>query len=144
MLHCTMTGATSRETEIKPLDKVLLQHKNEFAYLIKELSAFESDGEVSKAYPIPNMIRKVLEAFLEQHSTGANLYKKLENLPTNGFDPAKKTALLKFANDMSHPTFSSIDPALVAETQNNIAHLLELIENVAPIYYKATTETIAA
>jgi wobble nucleotide-excising tRNase len=144
MLHCTMTGATSRETEIKPLDKVLLQHKNELAYLIKELVAFESDGEVSTAYPIPNMIRKVLEAFLEQHSTGQSLYAKLENLTTNGFEPSKKTALLKFTQDMSHATFSGIDPALVAETKNNIAHLLELIENVAPIYYKATTETISA
>jgi len=73
-----------------------------------------------------------------------SLYKKLEDLPTNGFDPSKKTVFLKFANDMSHPTFSGIDPALVVETQNNITHLLELIENVAPIYYKATTETISA
>ncbi|PCJ75194.1 MAG: hypothetical protein COA53_07750 [Rhodobacteraceae bacterium] len=143
MLHCAMTGATSREAEIKPLDKVLLQHKNEFAYLIKELAAYKSDGEIATAYPIPNMIRKVLEAFLEQHSTGGNLYKKLENLNTNGFEPSKKTALLKFANNMSHPTFSGIDPALVAETKNNIANLLELIEHVAPIHYKATTETIS-
>lgn len=144
MLHCAMTDENSRETEIKALDKVLLQHKNEFAYLIKELAAFKSDGEVSTAYPIPNMIRKVLEAFLEQHSTGHSLYNKLENLATNNFDPAKKTALLKFANDMSHSTFSGIDPALVPETKNNIAHLLELIENVAPIHYKATTEIISA
>lgn len=144
MLHCAMTGATSREAEIKPLDKVLLQHKNEFAYLIRELAAFKSDGEVSTAYPIPNMIRKVLETFLEQHSKGHSLYAKLENLTTNGFEPSKKTALLKFAQDMSHPTFSGIDPALVAETKNNIVHLLELIEHVAPIHYKATTETFSA
>lgn len=142
MLHCAMNGSVNRETEIKPLDRVLQQHKNEFAYLLKELKEFKSDGEITTAYPIPNMIRKVLETFLEQHSTGGNLYKKLENLNTNGFEPSKKTALLKFANDMSHPTFSGIDPALVAETKNNISNLLELIKHVAPVHYNALTETI--
>lgn len=144
MLHCSVSGATSRETEIKKLDKVLRQNKNEFAYLIKELAAFKSDGEIATAYPIPNMIRKVLETFLEQHSTGGNLYQKLENLTSSGFEPTKKTALLKFANDMSHPTFSGIDPSLVEESKNNISHLLELIEHVAPIHYKALTDTIGS
>lgn len=139
MLHCSLTQRDSRETQIKPLDKVLLQNKNEFAYLLKELIKFESDGSIHKAYPIPNIIRKVLETFLEQHSTGQSLYAKLENLD---FEESKKTALYKFANDLSHPTFSGLDPALVGETQTNIKHLLEMIEKVAPIHFKALTETI--
>lgn len=141
MLHCSLTQGTSRETEIKPLDKVLLQNKNEFAYLLKELMKFESDGTIHTAYPIPNIIRKVLETFLEQHSTGQSLYAKLENLD---FEESKKTALYKFANDLSHPTFSGLDPALVGETQTNIKHLLEMIREVAPIHFKALTETIGA
>ncbi|OWV40749.1 AAA family ATPase [Mameliella alba] len=139
MLHCSLTQGNSRETEIKPLDKVLLQNKNEFAYLLKELMKFESDGTIHTAYPIPNIIRKVLETFLEQHSTGQSLYAKLENLD---FEESKKTALYKFANDLSHPTFSGLDPALVGETQTNIRHLLEMIKTVAPIHFKALTETI--
>lgn len=141
MLHCTMTHETSRETDIRPLDKVLLQNKNEFAYLLKELINFESDGSIETAYPIPNIIRKVLETFLEQHSTGKSLYAKLENLD---FEPTKKTALYKFANDLSHPTFSGLDPALVGEAQTNINHLLEMIEDVAPAHFRALTETIGA
>lgn len=141
MLHCSLTQGTSRETEIKPLDKVLLQNKNEFAYLLKELMKFESDGTIHTAYPIPNIIRKVLETFLEQHSTGQSLYAKLENLD---FEESKKTALYKFANDLSHPTFSGLDPALVGETQTNIKHLVEMIETVAPIHFKALTEAIGA
>ncbi len=139
MLHCASTQGRTRETEIRPLDKVLLQNKNEFAYLLKELMKFESDGTIQTAYPIPNIIRKVLETFLEQHSSGQSLYAKLENLD---FDEAKKTALYKFANDLSHPTFSGLDPALVGETQNNIKHLLEMIKEVAPIHFKALTQTI--
>lgn len=141
MLHCSMTHGSSREAEIKPLDKVLLQNKNEFAYLLKELINFESDGTIETAYPIPNIIRKVLETFLEQHSTGKSLYAKLENLD---FEGNKKTALYKFANDLSHPTFSGLDPALVGETQTNIKHLLEMIAEVAPAHFKALTETIGA
>ncbi len=139
MLHCSLTQDGSRETEIRPLDKVLLQNKNEFAYLLKELMKFESDGTIQTAYPIPNVIRKVLETFLEQHSTGQTLYAKLENLD---FEDSKKTALYKFANDLSHPTFSGLDPALVGETQNNIKHILEMIEKVAPIHFAALTTTI--
>lgn len=139
MLHCSSTQVGTRETEIRPLDKVLLQNKNEFAYLLKELMRFKSDGSIQTAYPIPNMIRKVLETFLEQHSTGGTLYKKLENLD---FDDAKKTALYKFANDQSHPTISGLDPALVGETQNNTKHLLEMIEKVAPIHFNALTQAM--
>ncbi|WP_238704922.1 AAA family ATPase [Parasedimentitalea marina] len=118
MLHCSSTQGGARETEIRPLDTVLLQNKNEFAYLVKELMKFESDGTIQTACPIPNMIRKVLETFLEQHSTGGSLYKKLENLD---FDETKKTALCKFANDLSHPTFSGLDPALVGKPKTTLS-----------------------
>lgn len=89
------------------------------------------------------MTRKALEAFLEQHSQGANLYKKLENLDTNSFGSSKKTGLLKFANDMSHSNFSGIDPALVSESKHNISNLLELIEQVAPVPHNALINRIA-
>ena len=140
MLHCTTTGGTQRETELKPLDKILLENKNEFTYLFKILTEFESDGTVSNAYPIPNIARKVLETFLEQHSAGNSFYKKLENLK---YDETKKAALYKYTNDLSHPTLSGLDPALVGETQTNVKHLLEMIEAVAPVHHKALTDTIS-
>lgn len=141
MLHCECNASDKRESKIKPLDKVLLENKNEFAYLLKLLIQFESDGTIDNAYHIPNIIRKVLETFLEQHSTGASLYKKLEQIE---FDETKKSAIQKFANDLSHSTFSGIDPALVVETQTNIKHLLDMIETVAPVHYKALTSIITA
>jgi wobble nucleotide-excising tRNase len=140
MLHCTNTGGTQRETELKPLDKVLLENKNELTYLFKILTEFESDGTVSNAYPIPNIARKVLETFLEQHSTGSSFYKKLENLK---YDETKKAALYKYTNDLSHPTLSGLDPALVGETQTNVKHLLEMIKALAPVHHKALTDTIS-
>lgn len=141
MLHCSSTSDATRATIIKPLDKVLQNNKNEFTYLLKVLIEFESDGEIGKSYPIPNIVRKVLETFLEQHSVGHNCYRMLENLD---YDETKKSALYKYANDLSHPTQSGLDPALVGETQTNIKHLLDMIESIAPVHYKALRETISA
>lgn len=139
MLHCAKTTGTQREAIIKPLDKVLLENKSEFTYLLKELIEFESDGTIANSYPIPNIIRKVLEIFLEQHSTGNSMYRLLENLD---YDETKKSALYKYANDLSHPTLSGLDPALVGETQNNVKNMLVMIEKVAPVHYAALIKTI--
>lgn len=140
MLHCSSTSEIQRTTVIKPLDKTLLENKNEYTYLFKILLKFKSDGMIETAYHIPNVVRKVLETFLEQHSTGKSFYKKLENLK---YDETKKVALYKYTNDLSHPTLSGLDPALVGETQTNVKHLLEMIEAVAPVHHKALTDTIS-
>jgi wobble nucleotide-excising tRNase len=141
MLHCTSTSDTQRETTIKPLDPVLLNNKSEFTYLVKILTEFKSDGTICNSYPIPNIVRKVLETFLAQHSTGDSFYQLLKNL---NYDETKKSSLYKYTNDLSHPTLSGLDPALVGETQANVKHMLEMIDKVAPVHYKALTEAIRA
>ncbi|WP_278924538.1 AAA family ATPase [Pseudophaeobacter profundi] len=140
MLHCAHSSETQRETTIQPLDSILKDNKSEFTYLLKVLIEFESDGTIATSYPMPNTVRKVLETFLEQHSTGASLYQLLNNLE---YDDTKKAALYKYSNDLSHPTLSGLDPALIGETQTNIKHLLEMIEHIAPVHYKALRDTIA-
>ena len=139
MLHCTNTSSTQRETTIQPLDEVLRKNSIEFTYLLKLLVDFKSDGTVANSYHIPNIVRKVLETFLAQHSTGDSFYGLLNNLD---YDETKKSALYKYTNDQSHPTLSGLDPALVGETQTNIKHLLEMIKTVAPVHYDALTVTI--
>jgi len=136
MLHCTNTSPGARETDLKPLDKVLIENRNEYIYLFRTLAEFVSDGTIAQSYPIPNIARKVLETFLDQHSTGKSFFKKLENLD---YDEQIKSSLYKYTNDLSHPTMSGLDPALVGETQTNIKHLLEMIQTVAPVHYKALT-----
>ena len=139
MLHCSNTGVGVRETELKPLDKVLTENRNELIFLFRTLVNFKSDGTIANSYPIPNIVRKVLESFLDQHSSGKTFHKKLNNLV---YDEQKKASLYKYTNDLSHPTLSGLDPALVGETQTNVKHLLEMIKAVAPVHYDALTVTI--
>ena len=137
MLKCTQ-DSTSRVTTICELDKVLLTASNEYQYLFKLLREFQSDGTIANSYHIPNVVRKVLETFLDQHSHGGSLYKKLSNLT---YDEQKKTALNKYANDLSHPTFSGIDPSLIGETQTNVGIVLKMMEDVAPMHFEALVKS---
>ena len=134
MLICTETGA-SREAALRPLDPLLRDHPTEYCYLFKLLHDFKSDGTIIASYHIPNVARKVMETFLEfQRPHERSLHAQLEAID---FDPHKKTAIYKFANDLSHFTGKGFDPALVAETQKNVTYLLELVKAVAPQHYES-------
>lgn len=132
MVLCAET-ASGRSARLAPLDRLLIEHATEYHYLFKVLYTFKSDGTILGCYHVPNIARKVLETFLDFHvPSSKSLYMKLEETE---FDPHKKTAIYKFANDLSHHTGKSFDPALVAEAQKNTVYLLEMIEAVAPLHY---------
>jgi wobble nucleotide-excising tRNase len=134
MVICTETGA-SRNAVLKSLDPLLRDHPTEYCYLFKLLRDFRSDGTILSSYHIPNVARKVLETFLEfQRPHERSLHAQLEAVD---FDPHKKTAIYKFANDLSHFTGKGFDPALVAETQKNVSYLLEMVKTVAPLHYES-------
>jgi len=133
MVLCSETEK-GRSARLTALDKLLIEHATEYHYLFKVLYSFKSDGTILGCYHVPNVARKVLETFLDFHvPSKKNLYQKLDAVD---FDPHKKTAILKFANDLSHFTGKGFDPALVAEAQKNVMYLLEMIEAVAPLHYK--------
>ena len=133
MVLCTET-VDGRSSRIAPLDKLLIDHATEYHYLFKVLYTFKSDGTILGCYHVPNIARKVLETFLDFHvPSNRSLYQKLEE---TDFDPLKKTAIYKFANDLSHHTGKSFDPALVSEAQKNTEYLLEMIQTVAPIHFQ--------
>jgi wobble nucleotide-excising tRNase len=132
MVLCAESQA-GRNARLERLDNLLVDHPTEYHYLFKVLHNFKSDGTILNAYHIPNIARKVLETFLDFHvPSDLSLYDKLEAI---NFDQHKKTAIYKFSNDLSHRTGKGFDPALVAETQKNTAHLLEMIKDIAPAHY---------
>ncbi len=133
MLRAKAAIGDERRSTIEPMDKALTKNGSEYVFLFKQVRDYTCDGTIENAYPMPNIIRKVLEQFLEfMCPTAESTYIKLQNI---NFDPVKKTALNKYANDFSHPTGKGLDPSLVDETRNNAAHLVEMIRIVAPIHY---------
>ncbi len=134
MLRAKVARGDERRSQIEPLDKALAKNGSEYVFLFKLVRDYACDGTIENAYPMPNVIRKVLEQFLEfMCPTADSTYHKLQNI---SFDPIKKTALNKYANDFSHPTGKGLDPSLVDETRNNAAHLIDLIRTVAPVHYE--------
>lgn len=132
MVVCT-ESANGRSARLTPLDQLLIEHATEYHYLFKVLYTFQSDGTILSCYHIPNIARKVLETFLDFHvPSKGSLYAKLDKVD---FDDHKKTAINKFANDLSHHTGKGFDPALVAESRKNAKYLLEMIKAVAPLHY---------
>ena len=118
---------------MKQLDKLLVDYQTEYHYLFSLLYNFESDGTIGSCYHIPNIARKVVETFLEFYEPSTDkLHNRLKNV---NFDEFKKTAILKFVNEMSHYTGKGFDPAIVAETQKNVKYLLEMIQHVAPNHF---------
>lgn len=133
MIVCNETEE-GRFARLAPLDRLLIDHATEYHYLFKVLYTFKSDGTILGSYHVPNLARKVLETFLDFHvPSSKSLYQKLDEVD---FDPLKKTAIYKFANDLSHHTGKGFDPALVAEAQKNTTYLLEMIKSVAPLHYE--------
>jgi len=133
MVLCS-ESQTGRSSRIAPLDKLLIEHATEYHYLFKTLYSFRSDGTIQSCYHLPNMARKVLETFLDFHlPSNKSMYQKLEETQ---FEAHKKTAIYKFANDLSHHTGKTFDPALVSEAQKNVTYLLEMIAAVAPSHYQ--------
>jgi len=140
MIHC-VEGASGRNATIKKIDPLLTDHPSEYHYLFKTLYKYQSDGSIENAYHIPNIARKVLEIFLDYYTPAkGKLFTKMDCCK---FDENKKSAIYKFTNDLSHPTGKGFDPALVAETQNNVKYLLEMIKELAPEHWKGMEESFS-
>jgi wobble nucleotide-excising tRNase len=139
MLVC-QADASGRHSSIVGLDRALIDHPTEYHFLFKMLASFQGNGTIAGCYHIPNVTRKVLETFLDFHvPERKGLYAKLADLE---FDENKKTAIYKFANDLSHFTGQGFEPGLVQESQKNTKYLLEMIEVLAPQHYKGMMSAI--
>lgn len=140
MLVCR-SNDNGRQSNIAPLDRALIDYPTEYHFLFKVLATFENDGTIAGCYHIPNVARKVLEAFLDFYIPGsASVYTKL--VEEVDFDKNKRVAIYKYTNDLSHRTGQGFEPGLVAESQKNVGYLLEMIKAVAPKHYEGMIASI--
>jgi wobble nucleotide-excising tRNase len=124
---------------IDKMDKELCEYESEYHYLFKLLKQLrdEQDDSIAKAYPIPNVARKVWDTFLMfSVPNGKSSYKKMDELKEAGYDEQKLDAIYKFTNDQSHITGSGFDPALVPETKKVVKEIFEMMEAISPAHFK--------
>ena len=139
------SDASVRVAYIDHLDKVLQDYSSEYHYLFQILYNFnasdDADFGIDEVYCLPNIARKVLEAFLDfQVPSGENRYARLMSLGFHGREKVER--IHTFTNKMSHPTGSHISPSLIQEARDSIRDLLEMIKEINPRHYEAVEKVV--
>ena len=119
-----------RTSKISRLDPLLLDHESDYTYLFSRIyrAATEPTHSLEDNYPLPNIMRRFLEAFFAFKQPGPeSLRKKLDEA---GFDEAKKAQILTFANSFSHNPIVDLpghDLSILSESAAVARHVLDLI-----------------
>jgi len=147
MLECTRREG-QRCSTVAPLDLLLEQYESEYHYLFsriyREASALSPAG-LEENYVLPNMARRVLEAFLafRRPQVAGDLWQKLEDIE---FDEAKKSRVLRFVHTYSHGDTigePDHDPSLLGEARSVLTDLLDLIKSQDPDHFSAMEKLVA-
>jgi wobble nucleotide-excising tRNase len=141
MLACDGLGE-NRKSALVGLDPLLKDYESEYHYLFKcvHSEANRTDGQATLgvSYPMPNLARRVLEAFLAFRvpGTAKDFYKRLEAID---FDSAKKARIQRFVDTHSH--FMEIgepehDLSVLSETRPVLQDVMALIERNDPEHFR--------
>ncbi len=128
-----------RSAYIDAMDKELFDYESEYHYLFKLLKqlSLDQDGTLAKAYPVPNIARKVWETFLMfRVPNSKSQYMKMDELKKAGLDAVKLDSIYKFTNDQSHITGSGLNPALVPQATKVINEMFEMMAAGAPDHFR--------
>ncbi len=130
-----------RCSSIRPLDPLLEQYESEYHYLFARIyrSAASTPPALEEKYILPNMARRLLEAFLafRQPHVSGELWQKLKDVE---FDEAKKLRILRFLHTHSHGDAigePEHDPSLLGEADSVLKDLLAFIKGQDPEHFSA-------
>jgi len=139
----------TRGSVIRALDPLLAQYDSEYQYLfacIYEAAAGQGSGDLEDHYGLPNMARRMLEAFLafRQPQISGELWRKMQAVP---FDGAKKLRILRFLHTHSHNIAvgePEHDLTALAEGPSVLRDLLEMIDSVDGEHFSAMVELVTS
>lgn len=143
------TEDSARTAILESLDPLLRDYESEYQYLFKYVydvaNKQGTQGSIETYYGLPNIARRLLEAFLAfrlPNMLPDKLYQKLELVK---FDPAKKARILRFLHTHSH--FDQIgdpehDLSVLSETPAILQDLLALIKESDPEHYAGMTSLL--
>nr|WP_250492921.1 AAA family ATPase [Caballeronia sp. GAWG1-1] len=127
----TSNSEGGRRSALEAMDPFLQDYESEYHYLFKrilEASELEGGGALKTYYELPNLARRLLEAFLIfKVPDERSLHARLEAIE---FDGPTKTRILRFVDTRSHAEQISEghdDASALAEAPNVLKDLLELI-----------------
>lgn len=137
-----------RSSAIRGLDPLLAQYDSEYQYLfarIYEAATASASRDLEENYALPNMARRILEAFLafRQPQVSGGLWQKLKEVP---FDEAKKHRILRFLHTHSHSIAMGEpehDLTALAEGPSVLNDLLGMIESEDSKHFSAMVELVA-
>ena len=139
MLNC-LSDDKGRYSNIQHLDPLLEQYESDYHYLFAcvQRSASSSTSALETNYVLPNMARRLLEAFLafRQPDVSGELRQKMLNVD---FDEAKKSQILRFVHTYSHNDAivePDHDASLLGEAPTVLSGLLELINREDPRHFE--------
>ncbi|MEX8503969.1 AAA family ATPase [Leptothrix ochracea] len=148
MLATEFVGGV-RTARLDSLDPFLHQYESEYHYLFKRVHEEANKAVVPRLenyYAIPNIARRLLEAFLAFRipDKPGELFQKLECIE---YDTAKKTRILRFLHTYSH--FDQVaepdhDPSVLSETPAILQELLEFIRHCDPNHYERMAALVSA
>ena len=137
-----------RNSMIRRLDPLLEQFESEYQYLfarVKRASSKTGEQGLEQNYVLPNMARRMLEAFLAFRlpQSSGDLWKKLQAVQ---FDDAKKVRILRFLHTHSH-SIAVGDPehdlSALAEAPAVLMDLLEMMKSLDGEHYSAMVQLVA-
>lgn len=145
MLQCEGNGR-SRYAKIKAIDRLLLDYDSEYHYLFSLVykGAGSRGEELEPFYNLPNISRRLLEAFLAfRKPSKESLYAKLEQL---NFDNAKKARIYRFLQTHAHGDEiddPEHDISILSETPEVLKDLLDLIKSEDKGHFEEMEKAIA-
>ena len=138
-----------RNSTIRGLDPLLAEYDSEYQYLfarIYEAATSSASRELEENYALPNMARRILEAFLafRQPQMSGGLWQKMKEV---SFDEAKKHRILRFLHTHSHNIAvgePEHDLTALAEGPSVLKDLLEMIESLDGEHFSAMVHLVAS
>jgi wobble nucleotide-excising tRNase len=139
-----------RSATLSIIDRLLEEFESEYHFLFKQVHDVANSkapaAELAQFYGMPNIARRLIETFLAYRfpDCGGDLIKRFERAD---FDAAKKTRILRLLNTYSHSSGISDpehDPSVLAETQEVMKTILELIQTLDDTHYRGMMKLMVA
>lgn len=141
--------AGGRNGCIGNIDPLLEHFESEYHFLFKQVrkeAERTMPADLAVLYPLPNIARRVLEAFLAFKYPSLSSDGLQRTLEAVSFDPAKKIRIIRFTHSYSHGDRideHGMDMTLLAEASQVMKEILELIKMMDEQHYNGMMEQIA-